>query len=59
MFILRDFDDRGNNFEKLMNQIQVDIDTIWAKIYKPEKYKDKMAKDFFDFEFSMLPHKVY
>lgn len=59
MFVLRDFDDRGNNFDKIMNQIKIDIANIWSKIYKPDKFKDKLAEDFFDFEFSMLPHKVY
>lgn len=37
----------------------MDIDTIWGKIYKPDKYKDKKAQDFFDIEFCMLPHKVF
>jgi hypothetical protein len=59
MFVLRDFNDVGGNLANIMNQIKVDIDTIWAKIFKPEKYKDKKAEDFFDFEFYMLPHKVF
>lgn len=59
MFILRDFNDVGNNFENIMNQIKIDIDNIWSKIYKPEQYRDKKAQDFFDFEFAMLPHKVF
>lgn len=36
MFVLRDFDDRGNNRENIMRQIQIDIDNIWAKMYKPD-----------------------
>ena len=59
MFVLRDFDDRGLNFDRIMQQIKMDIANIWAKIYKPDKFKDKLAEDFFDFEFAMLPHKVY
>ena len=59
MFVLRDFNASGNNFDNIMQQIKTDIANIWAKIYKPDKFKDKKAEDFFDFEFSMLPHKVY
>jgi protein SEY1 len=59
MFVLRDFDDRGNNFERIMQTIKTDISNIWAKIYKPDNFKDKPVEDFFDFEYSMLPHKVY
>lgn len=59
LFVLRDFNDVGNNYSNFMNQISVDIDTIWGKIYKPDKYKDKRAQDFFDIEFCMLPHKVF
>ena len=32
---------------------------IWAKIFKPDQYKDKKAEDFFDFDFCMLPHKIF
>ena len=59
MFVLRDFNDQGNNYENIMNQIKTDIDNIWAKIFKPDEYKDKKASDFFDFDFTMLPHKVF
>jgi len=59
MFVLRDFDDRGNNFERIMQTIKTDISNIWAKLYKPKACKDKAVEDFFDFEYSMLLHKVY
>ena len=59
LFVLRDFDDRGNNFEKYKNIIDTDVNTIWNEIYKPEQYKGSRAQDFFDFEYIMLPHKVF
>jgi len=56
---MRDFDDRGNNRQKIMDLIHNDIRNLWSEIYKPEKYRDSKAEDFFDFEFCMLPHKNY
>jgi hypothetical protein len=40
LFVLRDFDDRGNNREKIQAAINKDITNLWAEIYKPEKFKD-------------------
>jgi hypothetical protein len=57
--VLRDFDDRGNNFERIKNIIDQDVANIWASIYKPDSLKDSKPSDFFDFEFSMLPHKIF
>lgn len=59
MFVLRDFDDRGNNFERIRTIIDTDINNIWNEIYKPEQYKNSKPSEFFDFEFYMLPHKIY
>jgi hypothetical protein len=56
---LRDFDDRGNNFERIKNIIDTDVANIWNDIYKPDQYKNSKPSDFFHFEFSMLPHKIY
>jgi protein SEY1 len=56
---MRDFDDRGNNREKIMDLINNDIRNLWGEIYKPEKYRDSKAEDFFDIEFCMLAHKNY
>jgi len=39
--------------------IKNDLQVIWSEIHKPEKFMDKVAEDFFDIEFSFLPHKVY
>ena len=59
MFVLRDFDDRGNNKEKIIELIGKDITKLWDEIYKPEQYKDTKAEEFFNFEFFMLPHKNF
>mmetsp|Transcript_45372 Transcript_45372/g.33153 ORF Transcript_45372/g.33153 Transcript_45372/m.33153 type:complete len:106 (-) Transcript_45372:1548-1865(-) len=59
LFVLRDFDDRGNNFEKITKILDGDVNAIWAQIYKPEQYKDSKPTDFFHFEYSMLPHKQF
>lgn len=59
MFVLRDFDDRGNNFDRIKLILENDINNIWSQIYKPEEYKDSPPSQFFEFEYSMLPHKLF
>jgi len=59
LFVLRDFDDRGNNSERIMEIIDKDVKNIWKEIYKPDQYKASVPQDFFHFEFAMIPHKVY
>jgi hypothetical protein len=59
LFILRDFDDRGNNFERIKGILEKDLATIWSEIYKPEKFANSTPQQFFEFEYSMLPHKIY
>ena len=36
LFVLRDFDGRGNNFEKVRGIIDTDLNKIWDEIYKPD-----------------------
>jgi len=59
LFVLRDFDERGNNFEKITQIINNDVTKIWNEIYKPDQFKGSKPSDFFHFEFSMIPHKIY
>ena len=40
MFCIRDFVESGSNREFLTKALKKDIDDIWAKMYKPEKFKD-------------------
>jgi hypothetical protein len=36
LFVLRDFDSRGNNFEIVRGIIDTDLNKIWDEIYKPD-----------------------
>ena len=56
--MLRDYDDRIER-SKIEMMIQKDIDQIWGEIYKPEQHANSVAKDFFQFEFVMMPHKIF
>jgi hypothetical protein len=57
---LRDFDDRSNNEQVIKHIIEEEIDHIWKEIYKPAEHLfSSTAGDFFDFEFVMLPHKIF
>jgi hypothetical protein len=44
---LRDFDDKGNSFEKIKGILEGDLLKIWSEIYKPEKYANSTPQDFF------------
>lgn len=57
--VLRDFDERINIKERIQELILKDIEIIWNDIRKPEKYKDTSPQNFFEFEFTTLPHKYY
>jgi len=59
LFVLRDFDDRGNNGERIRDILLGDIKRIWSEIFKPEKYANAEPEEFFKFEFAMMPHKVF
>eukprot|EP00347_Sterkiella_histriomuscorum_P023862 403333128 len=59
LFVIRDFDDRGTNRDKCIETIHKDVVKIWSEIYKPDQFKDSTANDFFEFEFAMIPHKIY
>ena len=47
LFVLRDFDDRGNNFDRIKGILESDLKKIWSEIYKPEKYANSQPTDFF------------
>ena len=59
VFVLRDFNPHENNEESMRNLLEGNVKTIWKEIYKEEKYVNSTPHDFFDFEFYMLPHKIY
>jgi hypothetical protein len=55
--VLRDFDNRGNNFDMIKQMLDNDVNNIWKEIYKPEHLANSKPTDFFNFEYCMLPHK--
>ena len=57
-FVLRDYDPRIAA-EKLRENILNDINNIWSEIQKPEQHEDKVAGDFFEFDFAIMPHKIF
>ena len=58
LFVLRDYDSRIA-FATIKNMIDKDLQQIWSEIYKPEKYASSKPEDFFQFEFAMMPHKIF
>ena len=59
LFVLRDFDDRGNNAARIQGILESDLNRIWSEIYKPEKFANSKPSDFFQFEYCMMPHKQF
>lgn len=58
LFLIRDFERKGNNEERTRLTLESDIKRIW-KQSMPEKFKSADPEDFFKFEFIMLPHPRY
>lgn len=59
LFVLRDFNEYEHNKEKMIDLLESNVRKIWGEIYKSEEFKDSSPHDFFDFEFHMMPHKIY
>ncbi len=59
ILILRDFDNRFHNFEKITKILKNDISNIWDEVKKPENYENKKIEDFFIFEFMSLSNYIY
>lgn len=47
LFVLRDFVDKGNNFDKIRETLENDLNKIWGEIYKPDKFANSKPSDFF------------
>ena len=58
LFVVRDHVKQVTPLEKLVAIIEKDLAEIWAGIAKPEDHKNSHATDFFEFQFTSLPHKV-
>jgi hypothetical protein len=57
--VLRDFDNRGNNFQKIKTIIDQDVANIWRDIYKPDQFKNSKPEEFFAFDYFTLPHMQF
>lgn len=54
VFVIRD---RSKTpFERLVEALRADLDTIWRGITKPERYADTDISTLFDLKFTSLPH---
>jgi len=58
LFLIRDHIPRETPLEKLKGIILKDMTTIWDSLIKPAEFVNSKAEDFFDFQFTALPHKV-
>jgi len=59
LFVLRDFSPEDDNADSFIRNFTNDISEIWKKIKKPDELINTIAEDFFDFEFLLMPHKIY
>ena len=59
LFVLRDFSSEEDNGQSIENTLKNNINQIWREIKKPMNLNDKIPSDFFDFEFLLMPHKIY
>jgi hypothetical protein len=56
-FVIRDHVGR-TPLKNLANTLLADLDRIWSSLAKPPGLEDTKITDFFDFEFTALPHKL-
>ena len=59
LFVLRDFSSELDNGQSIENTLKNNINQIWREIKKPMNLNDKIPSDFFDFEFLLMPHKIF
>lgn len=59
LFVLRDFNEFEHNKEQMIKLLEGNVNNIWKEIYKTDQFIDSSPHDFFEFEYFMMPHKVY
>lgn len=59
VFVLRDFNPHANNKESIISLLETNVNNIWNEIYKIDKFQNTSPHDFFEFEYYMMPHKLY
>lgn len=57
LFVIRDHIRSTTSLDTLKEQMLKDIEKIWSGIMKPKDFENSKATDFFDFDFTSLPHK--
>lgn len=57
LFVIRDHIAQTSPLHVLQKQILQDIDKIWNSIIKTPQFTESKVSDFFDFQFTSLPHK--
>jgi hypothetical protein len=58
LFIIRDHVPRETPLEKLKAIIMKDMKGIWDSLVKTEEFATSSVEDFFEFQFTALPHKI-
>ncbi|EFC50133.1 predicted protein, partial [Naegleria gruberi] len=58
LFVIRDHIREMTPLEALRDQMIKDVEKLWGNIMKPTQFEDSKVTDFFDFEFTSLPHKL-
>jgi protein SEY1 len=59
LFVLRDFNPYQNNEESMIKLLEGNVNNIWNEIYKTDQFQDSSPHDFFEFEYFMMPHKLF
>jgi hypothetical protein len=59
LFVLRDFSEKDDNFERIRQTLETDMQKIWSEINKPERNLKSTLTDFFTFEYCALPSPKY
>ncbi|KAG2382933.1 hypothetical protein C9374_004900 [Naegleria lovaniensis] len=57
LFVIRDHIRSTTDLDTLKEQMMKDIEKIWTGIMKPKDFENSQVTDFFDFDFTSLPHK--
>jgi len=55
LFVIRDYKKDKNNFEKIKEQWEQDLEVVWTGMKKHEKFSKSKLSDFFTFEYETLP----
>ena len=57
LFVIRDFVGKTPSLN-LFQTLSEDLNALWKSLPKPESCENSLFTDFFDIEFTTLPHKI-